>query len=194
MDNTAPNAQAIVELTQQQRDALGPDWCWQLAGENLDGLPNSQLQRFGSAFLDVHHYRTLCDRGDVGLRQAIALYPAIGAAEVLNQDPEKTGPMKITVLGNLDPKLVCQKLGIEEAEFRAWEQTFFDVRDCGSATFWVEKYVVKPELAAGHADLAARLRMISAIGSAAAQAILVADTRVPLREAQRLFERQLNSA
>ena len=60
-----------------------------------------------------------------------------------------------------------------------------------SATAWIQIHVIQPEVAAGRGELAARLRMVSSVGAGAAQAILKADTRLPIREAEKLFERQL---
>jgi hypothetical protein len=191
MTITTPEEQTMLDAARDQRDRHGPAWRWDLAEDCLHHRLDPWRWQFDHDFLDVHHYRTLCDRSEVGKRQAVILYPAIAAAEELNADIAKTGHLKIAVLGKLDPKEVSQQFHIDEAVFRTWERTFFDVRGCHLATHWVYIHIIQPELAAGRGDLAARLRMVSAVGTLAAKVILQADTRLPIREAQKLFERQL---
>ena len=191
MSDVVSDGKTMLDIARNQRDRHGPAWCWDFAEECLHQRAGQSLQQFGQGFRDVHHYRTLCDHSEVGKRQAVILYPAIAAAEELNADAVKTSHLKVAVLGELDPKEVCQQFNIEEAVFQAWEKTFFDVRGCRSATHWVSIHVIQPELAAGRDELVARLRMVSAVGTLAAKAILQADTRLPICEAQKLFERQL---
>lgn len=191
MTNTITDEQAMREIAMEQRDLRGPEWRWDLAAETLNDRQGLRLRRFGRDFCDVHHYRMLCEHSPVGRKQAFHLHPTIVAAERLNTDTVKTGHLKVAVLGELDPKEVCRQLNIDEAVFCAWEKTFFDARGCRSATGWIQIHVIQPEIAAGRGELAARLRMVSAVGPVAAQVILKADTRLPIREAQKLFERKL---
>ena len=189
--NTMPEEQVMREIALEARDRRGPAWRWKLAEENLHDRPGQRLRRFGRDFLDTHHYRSLCDYSPVGRKQAFHLYPLLAAAEELNADMVRIGDCKVAVLGELDPKEVCRQLNVDEAVFRVWEKTFFDIRGCRSATGWIQIHVIRPEIAAGRGEVAARLRMVAALGPLAAKLILAADTRPPIQEAQKLFERQL---
>lgn len=191
MSIVAPDKTTAFEYALELRSSGGPDWLWNLAGENIHRRPDQFLRELGPSFLDVLHFRTLCAHSPVGVKQALAIYPAIAAAEQLNSDLEKTKHLKVAVLGEIDLKEISQRFGIDEAVLGTWEKVFYDIRGTRSAWAWIQVYVIQPELASGRADLAARLRMVSAVGTIAAQVILKADTRLPINEAQKLFERQL---
>ena len=180
--------ETMQDIARDQRDLHGPAWCWELAGDLLHQRLGPLQRQLGQDFLNVHHYRTLCAHGEVGKMQAFNLYPAIAAAEELNTDAVKTGHLKVAALGDLDPKEVAKQFNVNQAVLRTWEQTFFNVRGCQSATAWIQIHVIQPEVAAGRGELAARLRMVSSVGAGAAQAILKADTRLPIREAEKLLE------
>ena len=152
---------------------------------------NVYVRLCGQELLDACHYRTLCDHSPVGKKQALALYPNIAAAEAINADEAKTRLLKIAVLGEIDVPEIAQQLSLDAAVVETWEKLFFNVRGLRSAFGWIDPHVIRPELAAGRADLAARLRMVCAVGPLGAQVILRADTRLPIDESQRLFERQL---
>jgi hypothetical protein len=124
MTNFTLEEETQRDYAREQRDHRGPAWCWELAGEWIGHRAGPSLQRFGADFLDVLHYRTLCAHSDVARRQAINVHAAIAAAEELNADTIKTGHLKIAVLGELDPKVMCQQLNLAEEVFRAWEKTF----------------------------------------------------------------------
>ena len=191
MSIVAPDKTTAFEYALELRSSGGPDWLWNLAGENIHRRPDQFLRELGPNFLDVLHFRTLCAHSPVGMKQALAIYPAIAAAEQLNTDLEKTKHLKVAVLGEIDLKEISHRFGIDEVVLGTWEKVFYDIRGTRSAWAWIQVYVIQPELASGHAELAARLRMVSAVGTIAAQAILKADTRLPINEAQKLFERQL---
>ena len=191
MTGVTPEKNAVFDHALEERVLRGPAWRWTRAGEWLHRRPGRMLRRFGQGFLDIHHYRTLCAHSPVGRKQALALYPAIAAAEELNADPTKTGPLKIAVLGEIDLGEVCPQLGVDEGIARAWELAFYDVRAACAGVDWVHVHLIKPELAAGRAELAARLRMVAAVGMVGARAILNADMRLPIREAEKVFYRQL---
>ncbi len=189
--NSALPEKTKLEHALEERDRRGPAWRWDLAGEWLHRRPGPMLRQLGRDFLDVQHYQTLCAHSQVGRKQALALYPAIAAAEELHADTRKTGHLKVAVLGEIDLGEVSPQIGIDRIVAQAWEMAFYDVRGTRSAVDWVHIRLIKPELAAGNADLAARLRMAAAVGTAGARAILKADTRLPIREAEKLFARQL---
>jgi hypothetical protein len=182
---------ATLEYALDRRSQDGPSWRWNLAGEEIHGRPGSCLRRFGQSVLDVHHYRTLSDHSPIGRKQALALYPSIAAAEDLNGDVAKTGLIKVGVLGELPLDEISRQLKVDVTVLKMWEMMFYDIRGLRSASAWINTHVILPELEAGRADLAARLRFVSAVGTRAAEAILKADTRLPIAEGQRLFERQL---
>ena len=191
MSTVEPDEKALLETAMEQRDLHGPAWRWDLADELRDCWPGRLLERFGHDFANVQHYRTLCGRSEAGRHQAVTLYPALATAESLNADLQKTGQLKIAILGDVDPQEIRQYVDVDEVVLRTWERTFFDVRGTGLATHWINSRVIQPELAAGRHDLAARLRMVAAVGPLGAQAILKADNRLPVREAQKLFDRDL---
>lgn len=191
MTGVTPEKNAVCDHELEQRELHGPAWRWMRAGEWLHRRPGPMQRRLGQIFLDVHHFRMLSAHSPVGRKQALALYPAIGAAEELNADPTKTDLLKIAILGEIEFGEVCPQLGVDEVVARAWEQTFFDVRGTRTAVGWVHVHLIKPELAAGRADLVARLRMAAALGMVGARAILKADARLPIREAEKWFDRQL---
>ncbi len=191
MISITPEKQTMQDIARDERSLHGPGWRCDLAEALIHRRLGPWQRRFGQEFIDLHHFRSLCAHSTVGEKQALALYPAIAAAEKLNADAVMAGHLKVAVLGELDPKEVARQFDIDEAVLRAWEMMYFDARDLRLARGWIDAHVIRPELAAGRADLAARLRMVSAVGAAAARAILQADTRLPSNEGQRLFERQL---
>lgn len=169
----------------------GPAWLWDLAGE-LDDCPSQRiLERYGSSLDDVRHYRQLCGLGPPGRQQAEGLFPLIAAAECLNHDIEKTKLLKIAVLGEIDQDEIVRRLGVEKHLLQAWEQAFFAARGNRSSIDWIRGHVIQPELNAGNAEFAARLKMAAAVGPVGARVILDADSRVPIDEGQRLFDRMI---
>ena len=56
---------------------------------------------------------------------------------------------------------------------------------------WVYSHIICPTQRAEKADLAARLKLVAAAGPVAARAVLDCDSRVPLQEGERLFDRRL---
>ena len=184
-------AEAVWGMAKQQQSLYGPSWRWKMAGEQQDCMPKRFLKHYGEDFANVLHYRLLCRQSNIGQQHAANRYPLLAAAEELNADFVKTGHLKVGVLGDMDLEEISQLVQIDEAVIQTWERTFFDVRSALAATQWVNIHVIQTELAAGHGDLAARLRMVAAVGPQGARAILTADTRLPMHEAERLFDRDL---
>jgi hypothetical protein len=59
------------------------------------------------------------------------------------------------------------------------------------AVGWIHWKVIEPERKAGRHELAARLKFVASAGPPGARAVLDLDTRVPLDEGQRLYDRRL---
>ena len=174
-----------------ERRALGgPAWRSKLVQQ----LPRRRSHRLVRASDEpvrrLHHCRQLCRNGKTGIEQAEALYPDIAAAERLHKS-DRTDSLKIAVLGGLESKEIARRFSLDEAVIEAWEQIYFDVRGMREAVGWIHTHVIQAEQSAGRAELAARLKFVAAVGPVSARVTLDADTRVPLGEGQRLFDRRL---
>ncbi len=66
-----------------------------------------------------------------------------------------------------------------------------DVRGCRNAVGWFAAHVIGPELAAGRSELAAKLKLVAAVGPVGAQAVLDVGSRVPVTAGEHLFQRKL---
>jgi hypothetical protein len=179
-----------VDNAAAERSIVGPAWRSKL----VEQLPGRRSHRFVRACDEdvrrLHHYRQLCGSGAAGMQQALALYPKIASAEELNGS-DKLDLLKVAVLAGLDGREIARRLGSEEAVVDAWEKIYFDVRGMREAVSWIHFRVIVPERTAGREDLAARLKFVAAVGASGARAVLDLDTRAPLDEGQRLFDRRL---
>ena len=124
------------------------------------------------------------------MKQALTLYSTIASAEELNES-ERLELLKIAVLGGLDGREISQRLGLEQEVIEAWEKIYFDVRGMREAVGWIHLQVIQPERNVGREDLAARLKLVAAVGPLGARAVLDLGSRAPLDEGQRLFDRRL---
>jgi hypothetical protein len=97
----------------------------------------------------------------------------------------------VAALGDLPPAEIARRVGVEEAVVKIWESLFYDVRDCRGAISWLVTHVINREIAAGRGELAAKLKMVVAVGPVGAQAILDGGSRVPVTAGEHLFQRKL---
>ena len=94
-------------------------------------------------------------------------------------------------MGELDQSEIVRRFGIERPVLEIWEKLFFEARGQRGHTDWVHGQIICPTQREGKAELASRLKLVAAAGPVAARAILDCDSRVPLQEGERLFDRRL---
>ena len=173
------------------RAIFGIDWRWRLA-EQLPSRSNDPLTRGSDpAVRDARGYLTLIRSGAWGRARALKIHPVIAAAHELNADATKTAPLKILVVADCSLKEIHQRLGIATEVVSAWESLFFDTRHACSSVQWLSTHVVERERSSGNTELASQLRLAIIGGRVVARALLDAESRMPMDEGQRLFDRQL---
>jgi hypothetical protein len=72
-----------------------------------------------------------------------------------------------------------------------WESLFFDVRQSREAVGWIQAHVIRPEQARGNGHLASRLKAAVAGGAVVARSILDLESRLPVTDGEKLFDRKL---
>jgi hypothetical protein len=179
-----------ADYAARQKSLEGPAWRSKLVGQFPGRRSHRRVQAGDEHLRRLHHYRQLCSNGPAGLRQAIALYPMIARAEALHES-DKVDLLKVAVLGGLEGREIAERLRLDAGVIDVWEKIYFDVREMREAVGWIHVQVIEPERAAGRENLVARLKFATAVGPVGARAVLDLDTRIPLNEGQRLFDRRL---
>jgi len=181
----------LAEFQRGQRAMLGPEWRWKTARALPPRLAHRAVQASEPLVRDARGYLTLVDRGPRGLNRARRLYPAIAAAVALNADATKVPALKIMTLAGCAATEIHARLEIVPDVVETWEKLFFDARDQRGAVNWLSSQVIHAERRNGNNQLAAQLTLALTGGVDAARALLDAESRVPMDEGQRLFDRQV---
>lgn len=181
----------LLDLVQQSFVLYGPACRWRLAFELPPVIPRRFAKHYDQFVLDAHDYIGLCRKADKGRQQAVTKYPLIAKAEELQRNDALTAQLQISVLGELDFREIALRCAIEEPVLEMWERLYFAVRGQRTHTGWVQAEIICPAQREGKVELAARLKLVAAAGPVAARAILDCDSRVPLQEGERLFDRRL---
>lgn len=171
------------------RSFLGPAWRYELAKTLPPHLSPTLEKRLDPLILELHAYLTAA--AIKGPDAAAAAFGLIANAERLQNDGEKSAVLMMMVLANMPVTEIAESAGLEQALVECWEKIFFDCRDLRQAGSWVAAHVVEPLHQTGKFELAARLKLALAAGPVAVRAVLKGDSRIPLEEAERLFERRL---
>jgi hypothetical protein len=166
------------EFSDMQRRQIGPDWRWQVAQRLVNKPENRKLHRL--ADLKVRETARK-------LRQATGKDPLLLQVLALATDLEATNVVKLLVLGRVEPAEIAERLGLSPPTLELYETLFFDIRPIHSASSWVTQHVIRP-LEQDQNDLAVRFAAAYWGGSTVARALLDAEQRVPLDEAQRLLD------
>lgn len=169
----------------------GPGWRSLLAQELAVKTKRGDLNRLDPLVRDTIAYLRRFDRRPDGPQLARQQFPMIAMAYQLNHDSAMNAKLKILGIAGCDSRQIASWLKLDPTAIRHWQELFFDLADWHDAHSWVLVHVILPEEKAGHAQLAAQLRLAAAGGSAAAMAILRAEDRVPLERGAKLFDLKL---
>jgi hypothetical protein len=184
-----PNINSI-DVLRYHRSSMGPTWRVQLASSR----PTRSFRRMNG--LRDPTVRALQDyfglTAKKGWAAARAEFPLIARAEDLEQDASRRGSARLMILAGAASEEMSERLGVSVPVIQVWESLYFDVRDLQHALAWVSTYVIRPEQEAGHAELAARLKVAATAGPEAARALLDGPPEVPGDEAERLAWRHLS--
>ena len=189
MDDMA--RQLRIDLVEQSLAIHGPASRWQLASDAGPGISHRLARNYDQHTVDAYEFIRLCRTGSKGRQQAIEKYPLIARAEELNSNEALTAQLKIAVLGGLDGPEIASRFSLESQLLDTWEKLFFDARGRRQHVGWVQAHIVIPAQRADGLELAARLKLVAAAGPVAARAVLDCDSRVPIEEGKRLFDRRL---
>jgi hypothetical protein len=168
------------EFSDMQRRQIGPDWRWQVAQRLVNEPENRKLHRL--ADLKVRETARK-------LRQATGKDPLLLQVLALATDLEATSVVKVLVLGLVERAEIAERLALSETIIESYEDLFFDVRPLHGASSWITAKVIRP-LEQDQQDLAIRFAAAYWGGPVVATALLDAEDRVPLDEAQRLLDQE----
>jgi hypothetical protein len=175
-------------FVQMSRHLDGPGWRWELARRAAtDGL-SGPLAEADELIVHAAEYIRLTGQGEGGKFLALRKHTAIRSAVAAWCDPESQPHLKIMILADSERSDIAARVGLDEAIIATVESLFFDVRSALKAIGWVTCEVINAEERAGNVDLATRLRVAYFGGPLVAQLILDADDRIPVDEADRLFD------
>jgi hypothetical protein len=180
-----------LDLVQQSFVLYGPGCRWRMASELRPIIPRCMAKHYDQYVRDAHDYIRLCRTGTKGRQRAVAKYPLIAKAEELQKNEAVTAQLQIAVLGELENSEIVRRFGVEQPVLETWERLYFDARGQRGHTGWVHAEIICPAQREGKAEFAARLKLVAAAGPVAARAILDSDSRAPLQEGERLFDRRL---
>ena len=179
-----------IDALRYHRSSMGPNWRVQLASSR----PTRSFRRMNG--LRDPTVRALQDylglTAKKGWAAARAEFPLIARAEDLEQDASRRGTARLMILAGATCEEMSERLGVSQPAIQVWESLYFDVRGLQHALAWLSTYVIRPEQEAGHAELAARLKVAATAGPEAARALLDGPPEVPGDEAERLAWRHLS--
>jgi hypothetical protein len=179
-----------IDALRYHRSSMGPNWRVQLASSG----PTRSFRRMNGRRDPI--VRALQDylglTAKKGWAAARAEFPLIARAEDLEQDASRRGSARLMILAGAASEEMSERLGVSRPAIQVWESLYFDVRDLQHAMAWFSTYVIRPEQEAGHAELAARLKVAATAGPEAARALLDGPPGVPGDEAERLAWRNLS--
>ena len=178
-----------LTVDRSQRGHFGPAWRYELALRLPPRVPPRVAQSYDEHVRDLRMYLTLKAEGD--LARADQRFPAIAAADELNQNSDLTATIKLMVVGNLPVDEIAERTGVPAAVLEVWEGLFFDVRDLREATSWLSVHVIRKERRGGDPVLAGRLQCAACLGPVGVRAVLAAEEGLPIDEADRLFQQKL---
>jgi hypothetical protein len=174
-----------------ERGLHGPAYRWQTAEELPPCRFNPLVLRQDLQVRAAHHFMQLAKRGTAGATYAAAMYPEIAAALLLDQEKAKVDRLKIGVFGDLTWEEIASSTGVDVGLVKTWSSLFYDASDTRKAIGWVANRIVQPELDAGNVELAAKLKLVAAVGPIGARAILALDSKIPVTAGEHLFRRKL---
>lgn len=178
------------EFARCQRGMYGPAWRTRTAAQMGNRFAKQSAEVADDVLSDFSKYLRVKRQSGRGGAHA-ARYPTIAAAEVLNEDPEKTAALKLMVVADMPHDEMQTRGGIEVSILRMWESLFFDARNQRQATSWLSHHVVAPEVEAGNPELASKLKVAIMTGPIAVRGMLDMQRGTCLDEADRLFQRRI---
>ena len=178
------------EFARLQRGMHGPAW------RIITATPSATRPGTPSAMHDetLRHfirYRRLAGEDSSGIERAAAAYPTIAAAERLNDDQERTAPLKLMILADMSYDEMLAHSGIDLVVLRTWELLRFDARGQQKATDWLAVKIINHERKMGDPRFASKMKLAIIAGPVAVRAMLDTDKGVQLDEADRLFQRKI---
>ena len=178
------------EFARVQRGIHGPAWRIHTATpcETRPGTPSALHD---NVVLNFIKFRQLRGEAGEGIERASAAYPAIAAAERLNEDQETTARLKLMILVDMSDDEMCDRSGIDLITSRTWESLYFDVRGQRQATCWLASHVINHERNTGDPWLASKMKLAIIAGPVAVRAMLDTAEGIQLDEADRLFQRKI---
>jgi hypothetical protein len=177
--------------SRRQRHIHGPDWRWKLAQAWAGSAATGPINRTDQQVCAAFDYLRKQAGAPGQQRRARQQFPHIATAELLAQNSEVCGELKVLVLGGCSPPEICERLSLDPKVLATWESLFFDVRGSQEATDWVLANVIQPEQERGDGHLAAKLKCACAGGPVAAVAVLDAESRVSLKAGATLFDKKI---
>jgi hypothetical protein len=178
-------------FVQMARHLDGPGWRWETARRAAtDGLSVSVAEA-DERIAKATEYIRLTEQSAGGKFLAARKFPQIQAAVSAWHHPKFQPPLKIMILADSGRSDIAARVGLDEEIISTIESLFYDVRSARKAISWVSCQVINAEERAGKVDLAARLWCAYFGGPLVAQLILDADDRLPIDEANRLFDQSI---
>jgi hypothetical protein len=174
-----------------QRFQHGPEWRWKLAQRGAAGSVPGILLAADDLIKQATDYLGLLAEGHGGGFLAMRSHPQVHAAVGLWNDPLLQTRLKILALGGCPMAEIATRLGLDETTVTTATALFFDVIGQLQARDWVLCTAITKEERDGNTDLAAHLRMAYFGGPLVAQTIVDASERLPVVEADRLYDQSL---
>lgn len=118
-------------------------------------------------------------------------WPHIAAALALSQNAAISDQIKVMVLGDCPAEEIADQFGLDARILTNWEGLFFDVRSARRASSWILNAVIQSEQQKGKNHLASQMKFAHAGGPVAAKAILMAESRVAIKQGVDLFDKKI---
>lgn len=174
-----------------QRFQRGPGWRWALAQRGAAGNLPGMFLAADELLKKAADYIDLLAQGDGEAFLAARRYPQVHAAVALWNNPPLQTRLKILTLGDCPRAEIAGRLGLDLETIKTAEDLFFDVRAQLQARDWIVSAAILPEQRDGNTDLATHLRVAYFGGPLVAQMIVDAPQRLPVVEADRLYDQSL---
>ena len=178
------------EFARVQRGVHGPAWRIKTATP-CETRPATPTALHDETLRSYIKYRRILGVDARGIERASAAYPSIAAAERLNEDPQKTGPLKLMILADMSSDEMLERSGIDVVVLGTWELLYFDARGQQRATDWLAVKIINHERKMGDPRFASKLKLAIIAGPAAVRAMLDTAEGIQLDEADRLFQRRI---
>ena len=178
------------EFVRVQRGMHGPAWRVITATPSAT-RPGTPTELHDETLRSYIKYRRILGVDARGTKRASAAYPAIAAAERLNEDQDKTALLKLMILADMSDDEMRDRSAIDVITFRTWEALYFDVRGQRQSTSWLASQVINHERKMGDPRLASKMTLAIMAGPVAVRAMLDTAEGIQLDEVDRLFQRKI---